>query len=55
MSLNEELKSKIKKINDRELGGLALLLVEEVGKDKKSKLQIEELVLEEIREILGAE
>lgn len=51
MNINSNLVGEIKKL-PRDIGDVSMIILKELDKGKKSQTQIEELILEEIRELL---
>lgn len=54
MSINVNLSEKLKELPD-DIGYIARVVLNDLEKGKKSNLQIEEIILEEIRELLAEE
>ena len=54
MDLNKNLLEKVKEL-PRDIGDIALIMLRELEKGKKSQSQIEEIILDEIRELLAEE
>lgn len=54
MDLNIDLREKLKEL-PRDIGDIALLMLREIESGRKSNTQIEDMVLDEIRELLAEE